>query len=302
LEKIGVVILNYLSWEKTINCVDSIIDTYEHPKKVLVVDNCSPNESADKLTAALAGKRYSEVSIVRTDKNGGFSYGNNYGIRHLAKSDPEIRHIILANNDVLFPEGSIQKLTEAFEEGVAITAPKILNVEMAATNNPWISKQPIKQFFGLHDQKKLISWDAIRENRDVYMVSGCCFMVDRSLFEEVGCFDENVFLYNEENIISKKVSDRGYRIIAVPDAPIIHDHGSTTGKNSMLVDREWLKSSLYFLNKYENKGMLTLSGVWLANTIKLSIKSVMGRYSSTKDYGKTVRETFAALRSNIKDA
>ena len=80
---IGIVILNFKTWEKTVECVDSIYKTYRESKRIVVVDNHSPNDSYTRLSAIYDNEEYKDVTVIKTERNGGFSYGNNYGFDYV---------------------------------------------------------------------------------------------------------------------------------------------------------------------------------------------------------------------------
>ena len=282
--KIGIVILNYNTWKKTVSCVNSIYETYHQPKEIVIVDNMSPNDSYDRLTTIFPKKDFPEISIVKTDKNGGFSYGNNYGFDYIVKCYPNISKIIITNNDIIFKEKAIEKLINAFlcSDNVVMTAPSVLNVFGERTNAPWKKKPTVLQQLGLKSTKGCsYSWSELSDNTPVYMVCGCCLMVDKILFTSVGRFDENVFLYNEENIFSKKFADFDLQIIYSPEAKIIHDHGSTTGNRNTFVDKEFVKSTLYYMKEYERLSTTQLQLIRIFYICRMLIKKILWRYDNS---------------------
>ena len=90
------------------------------------------------------------------------------------------------------------------------------------------------------------------------MGSGCCFMIDASLFQKIGCFDDRVFLYFEENILGIKLEKLQAWTYYEPAARVIHNHGAATEKASR--GKKYLRfySSEYFLLK-EYCGMNALT-------------------------------------------
>lgn len=290
---IGIVILNYKTWEKTVACVESIQQTYPYEKHIVIVDNMSPNESFEKLSSIFSSEKYMCVTVIKTDHNGGFSYGNNYGFDYVCNNFPEISKVVITNNDIIFKEDALSKLISAFSYSsrVVMTAPSICNVDGKQTNAPWKKKPSIMQDLGLKSITDCtFNWSEIKDNLPVYMVSGCCFAVDRVNFISVGRLDDGVFLYNEENIFSKKFADAGLQIIYCPNANIVHDHGSTTGNNNMFVDKEYVKSSLYFFGKYEGVSQFNLCIIKLFYIIRITIKLVLKRYSNTFGYRNAIFE------------
>lgn len=97
------VILHYQAEQETVNCINNIKEKVQSAKKIVVVDNASPNGSGEYLQ-----KRYdsdSEVEIVLLDKNLGFAKGNNWGFRVAKKYAPDF--VVVMNNDVLLEQEDI---------------------------------------------------------------------------------------------------------------------------------------------------------------------------------------------------
>lgn len=281
-EIIGVVILNYKTYEKTIFCIDSIIKTYFGKKEIVVVDNCSPNDSFKYLKAIYATTE--NITIVQTDKNGGFSYGNNYGFDYIIKHFPFISKVIITNNDILFKVGTIEQLLGAFEyfENVVMTAPSVYDVQGKWTNPPWKKKPTVMQEIGLKSfEGCAYKKSDLTDDLPVYMICGCCFVVDCRRFISVGRFDENVFLYNEENIFATKFAKNELKIVYCPNAEVIHDHGSTTGNSNIFVDKEYVKSTLYFMKYYENLPRFSIFFLKWFYVLRIVVKKIFGRYEDS---------------------
>ena len=121
------------------------------------------------------------------------------------------------------------------------------------------------------------------------MVSGCCFVVDVQKFISINKLDENVFLYNEENILASKIARTNYKVIAISEAFVIHDHGSSTGKNNVFVDQKYIESTLYYFKKYRLKNSIYIWTLRLALLLKMRIKSLFKKY---KDFSKADFNTF----------
>ncbi len=291
--KMGIVILNYKTWEKTISCVQSIIETYRGDKVIVIVDNKSPNESFEKLSKVYCTSDFEEVKVVQTDRNGGFSYGNNYGFRYIRDNFPEIEKIVITNNDIIFQTDAIRSMLDGFNtsKAVVMTAPKIYDIKGNATNVPWKKKPNLLQELYLADCSPCVyTWEELNDDVFAYMVSGCCFTVDKDLFASIGGLDENVFLYNEENIISKKIADAQLKIVYSPLAGVVHDHGSTTGNSTIFVDKEYAKSSLYFFEKYEEVTALQLMALKAFYILRITAKCLLGKYANRDGYLNGVRE------------
>src|SRR5665647_304787 len=103
---LGIVVLNYKTWDVTLKCVESIKETDNLPKKIFIIDNCSPNNSYEKL------KEYyyndAMIEIILANDNLGFAKGNNLGIDACIRAG--IKKAIITNNDIIFTKGSLVSL------------------------------------------------------------------------------------------------------------------------------------------------------------------------------------------------
>uniref|UniRef100_UPI0006D0DB42 glycosyltransferase n=1 Tax=Clostridium sp. NkU-1 TaxID=1095009 RepID=UPI0006D0DB42 len=105
---ISCIILNYNDAETTISLVNSLVN-YEILDSIVIVDNCSTDDSASRLQAIEAGK----VHFISSEKNGGYGYGNNQGIRY-AYGNLHATHVLIANPDVKVTEECIQAMKLPF--------------------------------------------------------------------------------------------------------------------------------------------------------------------------------------------
>lgn len=99
---ISFVILNYKTWQESVACAESILQTQSYGNyTIVIVDNGSKNESAEKLKEHFAGE--GRVSVVISEENVGFAKGNNLGITYARDQfDPDF--IVVANSDIIFEQ------------------------------------------------------------------------------------------------------------------------------------------------------------------------------------------------------
>ena len=85
-------------------------------------------------------------------------------------------------------------------------------------------------------------------------VSGCCLMVRMDFIQLIGFFDEQVFLYCEEAILSKQVEQAGLNMYYVANLQAIHRHIKSQKGNARKRFRAWISSRLYFERHYNYQG------------------------------------------------
>ena len=88
--------------------------------------------------------------------------------------------------------------------------------------------------------------------KEAKVISGCCFVVTRSLIECIGLMDENYFLYNEEDDLCRRARKAGKRICFYPDTSVQHLQGQSTHQKRYRkkVIIEAYRSNIYFYSKY----------------------------------------------------
>ncbi|WP_461206047.1 glycosyltransferase family 2 protein [Clostridium sp. DL1XJH146] len=275
---IGIVILNYNTWEITLECVLSIRKTLNIEYNIYIVDNNSLNDSFDYLM-----QNYSEcnnIKVIKNLDNGGFAKGNNIGIRAAIKD--KCKYILVTNNDVIFKENCIEELYNFIQNNsnTVIVGPRILTPEGDIQVSITYENKSLLEFMGISGIVSLEKYKKIHEEytsqitQKVYSVSGCCLMINATKFIKMGAFDEGTFLYNEESIFSFQANKLKYDIFYLPKAEVIHNHGTTIGKMNLFICAEFLKSSMYYWKKYYHIRVITLYLMWLYFTFKYLIKSV----------------------------
>ena len=253
----GIIILNYNTPKQTIECVNSIIKFEGNSVSIVVVDNCSTDDSYNILKEFCLN--FSNVLFVVTQKNGGYSYGNNYGTLYLHTG---IEEIVFINSDIVFQNDAITKMKNMLHKekknNVAIIGPEIYG------NHGQIARRKLRSIDYLLRIRPFCYFH-IRTSRNIKfnlqeskvfsgMVSGCCFMIKKSVFDIINGFDENVFLYSEEDIIAYKLDQINYKVAICDEAIVLHKHSESISKKGLAFRRKFsLLSPLYCLKVYEQK-------------------------------------------------
>lgn len=258
---ISCIILNYNDPETTIGLVNSIVN-YEILDSIVIVDNCSTDDSVSRLQALAGGK----VHVISTEKNGGYGYGNNHGIRY-AHGTLHASHVLIANPDVKVTEECIQAMKDSFLKisrlGIAAAVTRDGTGEV--TLSSWRLNGLLGDLLdtGLITRRIFAHWlndrpelkaDSEKE-RYVYVdaVLGSLFMADMNALMECGLYDEEVFLYYEEKILGFQLKKKGYGTILLLNQSYIHLHSVSINKNvkSILKKQAILhKSKLHYYKNY----------------------------------------------------
>lgn len=250
--KVLIVILNYGTYDLTINMVKQIIEVLEYDNyKIMVIDNCSPNESAKILAQYSKTLNY---IFLANGNNRGYAAGNNIGIRYGIANEFEYTWIL--NNDVVFHEKNIlmRLVSDAeMQDEIACVGPKIYSSK-GTPCAPYCRRQSLwNMTLGIFEDKKyrVSKIDYIGE---VYRIYGCCMLLKNKAMADVDCMDERTFLYGEEEILAERLIRKGYKTYYDSRVSITHMESTTirrTIKNVNKMQRdEAEKSREIYLKEY----------------------------------------------------
>lgn len=259
---IGMVIVNYNDYETTKRLLDNVKD-YKVLKEIVVVDNRSTDNSLEELRK-LKNKK---ITIIDSGENKGYSYALNVGCKYLIDKYKSL-NIVISNSDIIIEsELDIKDLNSYISTKNVIVGPTIIQGNDLNRGfkipSPW---QDIKQnivFFGKRVLAKELSYPDNYYHKDISKVdtvSGCFFMISSKHLEDMGYFDENVFLYYEENIMGIKTKKLGKNIIVCNNVDVIHDHSVSIDKSLKRIKKyDILKTSQeYFEKKYNGANKIEL--------------------------------------------
>lgn len=300
---LGIIVLNYNSWESTFKCVESIIFNCSLKYKIYIIDNGSTNNSYDILSRKYNNN--SKIEIINNKVNLGYAAGNNVGIRRAIQKG--IEYCIITNNDVLFKKNTIENLYNFIKEkdDAIIIGPKILDIYGNTQHSSRLSRiRRIDAYeIGRVLKQKHLDEKCGQEPHMVYSVSGSCFIIDTNKFNQIRAFDEKTFLYNEENILGEQISQSPYHVYFLPNAEIVHEHGASTGKINLFVCTEYIKSFLYYWKKYRNASNVNLFFIYNIYVAKITIKSfwVKELKNGNKKFRESTRNYLKELYSQDYD-
>lgn len=270
--KIAVLLLNYNSYKETLDISKRIVDDFCILwSDIIIVDNCSSDDSRKQLKQNIKlGYHYLE-----SDKNGGYSYGNNIGLRYAKKNG--YKFVWIVNSDIIINDKNyLNEMLDIFnkDNNIAVVNPDVYSLDGHLYNRD--SKRPT--FFdytlGLLNYKK--NGRRINDlggHAYVYRPQGCCMILDINKIDEVDYFDENTFLYYEENILAERLLKKGYKCSVCLKTSIIHNHSKTVRNN--IIKKKYIeinnRSFVYYLREYRQFNRLQIIICKIFNTIKLII-------------------------------
>ncbi len=242
LDNLTLVILTYKTGKEILdNCLSSI----DKNIKIIVVENSTYFENQKYFE-----DKYKNIKIILTEKNLGYAGGNNFGLNMV-----KTKYALIFNPDIICEKNffsSIQKYLDGK-----------LDFSIIGTS---FAEQSDYHTAGFFDNKKnLKEANFLNEFNlyDVDWVSGCSLLLNLNNFDDEKIFDENFFLFFEENDLCFRVKSKGGKIFMSTDLKITH-----LGFKSSLASLEKYKFefsklrnwhymwSFYYYHK-KNYGMIT---------------------------------------------
>lgn len=233
----ALVILNYNSYQQTSELVSHVVKCAEI-LIIVIVDNCSTDNSLADLQQL--ANRLTNVVLVQCDTNLGYAAGNNVGIRY-AEEHFAPDYLMIANPDVYFEEEVVSEAISVLDGNtlvqcgtVGLVAPRMASEALFRTSDAW--KLPTKKDMYLYNFMALRKWLHVLEYPKehfeekyslVDVLPGSLFICKADALRKVGYFDEDTFLYWEENILSYKLRENGYANVLMNHISYEHRHGTT---------------------------------------------------------------------------
>lgn len=260
--KTAIVILNYNDSENTIKFVNDIKE-YSTLDTIVVVDNNSTKENE---FIKLKNLQSDKIHVIKSDKNGGYAYGNNYGLKYIEKLGI-YDFVIISNPDVAVKEEAIKECVEFLKNNneAAIVTPRMHFVSGPARRAAW-KKRTIgidmasstrfteALFYPVFKKGEYSKKEYENNVLEVDVVAGAFFVAKFSILKKIGYFDENTFLFYEEDIIGDKVKKAGFKIYLLNDISFMHYDSQTIGKLMKTIKKIEIlfDSKIYYHKTYNN--------------------------------------------------
>lgn len=267
--KLCVVIVNYRTPQLTVNSLQSLLPEIKSVPltKVIVVDNNSEDDSLTIIEKAIATNHWQEsVSIIASNINGGFAYGNNLAIRSIIESGDIPKYFLLLNPDTIVKKNALQVLVKFMDNNlqVGIAGSRLENIDGTPQNSAFRFRTILSEIdsglrLGLIS-KILSQWVVAppisNENCQTDWVAGASMIIRYEVFKDIGLLDEGYFMYCEEMDFCLQAKKAGWSCWYIPESKIIHLVGKSSGvnqndRNPSRRPKYWFDSRRrYFLKNY----------------------------------------------------
>ena len=219
---VSIIIVNYNTINVLLGAICSIYRQVTELKfEIIVVDNNSKDNSL-----VILKEKYPDVIYVPLSENIGFGRANNKGVE-VARG----RNIFFLNPDTILINNAVKILSDFLDqnEGVGTVGAQLYNIDNT------LQKSFHMRYHGYIDVMKSL-FSIIKpqakikqfcEPKEVAAVCGAAMMISSKVIDVVGCFNPLFFMYAEETELCYRIKKKGYKIICLPDAKIMHLDGGS---------------------------------------------------------------------------
>lgn len=254
----SIIVLNYNNSKDTIDLVERV-SKYYYLDHVIIVDNNSSESQCHLLNKYIKNVKNKKIYFFKSTKNSGYASGNNVGLNILERDLKYEGVVVVMNPDVMILEEDLDRVVSRCQElPPTILAPKIIKGKSWWKFTSY--KNTILEDF-LHIKTNRDDNDMLQSNNELKQVdvlSGAILVANMSTWSEIGYFDENTFLYFEEEILQYKAHKMGVKSFLVCDSYYQHEGGTSTNTNNKknsfksILSHEWRvqKSREYYFSHY----------------------------------------------------
>ena len=292
-KKLSIVIVTYNSEKDIYDCIRSVFahNDIGEALEVIVVDNCSTDyEHMRSQLGAMFGDR---VTIIQNTDNLGYGQGNNVGIEQsqapiVAIMNPDVRLI-----EPMFAE--MIRLLEQDENNLLVGARQWYAPKVKAHSfHPLYTLPPLKRYV-------LTKWFVARDTflPTQMWLSGAFFFVKKAAFQEIGGFDERIFMYGEEADIQMRLSARfpEGKILYHPDVNYLHLAGERVFSGKTF--EQQVRSHMYVAEKNGIAPMLHLRNE--RRYLQYCLIGTFIRHPFNKTMHHTIEQSLAIVKQLIHE-
>ncbi|NWG29109.1 MAG: glycosyltransferase [Ignavibacteriaceae bacterium] len=252
---LSIIIVNYNVKEFLQNLLHSIEKaSLNISKEIIIIDNASDDGSVDVIK-----EKFPSVKLIENKFNAGFGRANNQGLA-IAKG----KYILFINPDCIVSEDTFDKMLLFFNEKpeCGLAGCKILNsdgtLQLACRRSfpgPWTSFTKVTGLSNLFPESKIFArynLTYLDENKtyEVDAVSGSFMMMRKEVYEKIGGFDEQFFMYGEDLDLCYRVQKAGYKVYYVHSTQIIHYKGESTKRSNLDETKLFYDAMHLFVKKH----------------------------------------------------
>ena len=285
---VSIVIVNFNGREFLSECLLTLLDTDYPNYEVVVVDNASTDGSFAEIELSFGSD--SRIKLVRNSENVGHSEGCNIGAR-IAKG----RYIVFLDSDTEFKaENWLWELVKVMENDGTVglaQAKLVLSEDKSRLDYVCVAVDALGTWAANYGSKE----EMLRGTFEILAASSGCCIIRREVFNQVGGFDADYFIYDDDTDLSLRARLLGYRILFVPSASVIHRGGVLRGVSGMSLYHSSKNRMRTVLKNYELRNVW-----WRFSVLSFFTFMVSVGFFAVKKHDEA-KATLRGLISPIKD-
>lgn len=275
MNRIAVVILNYKTPDLVLEGLASLRAELGPRDAVVVVDNQSGDGSLERIRAGIdaRGLTHLGVRLVQSPVNGGFSAGNNLGVRSVTAEA-----YLLLNSDAALRPGALERLWIALqaEPDVGLVGPRLVAPDGAEQRSCFRRHTPVSELLlaaktGPIDRALGRFLVTIPPDdpafADPEWVSFAAVLIRAEVFEQVGFLDDGFFMYYEDVDYCLRARAAGWAIRHEPRAEVVHLHAASSQLEALAKARRRRPRYYYAARRRYFDKTFGPGGALLANTL-----------------------------------
>lgn len=285
--KLSVIILNYNVRYFLELCLQSVVAATKNiNSEIIVVDNKSSDDSCQMVKT-----KFPEVKLIKNEENFGFSKGNNIGVKE-AKGE----YLCILNPDTVVSEQTFTKLLKYAENiyDLGIIGCQLIdgrgNFLPESKRNIPTHKVALKKILG--SGKSYYSNLKTEESGKVEVLVGAFMLLKAEIYNEVGGFDEDYFMYGEDIDFSYKVLKKGYQNYYNGQVSVIHFKGESTIKNRIYAKRFYGAMQLFYRKHFKANFLMN-------SLVYLGIKMASLLNSNTIEKHENIKGSLVISNRNL---
>ncbi len=245
---LSIIVLSFNSKDLTISCLSSLYLSYKEELEkdkfeIIVVDNASSDGSVEEISNYISDKK--GIRLIESRQNLGFGKGNNLGA-----DNAEGGILLFLNSDTEAIDRNLTKMADFLAKNpkIGILGPKIVNFDgspQSSAANFYGLLNLLIMLLGLEKRKSPLKIEKVD------WITGAATMVQKKTFEEIGRFDENIFMYMEDHELCFRAKKKGLDTYFFPEAVIKHKSAGSSNKSFAILNI--YKNILYFYQKHKSK-------------------------------------------------
>jgi GT2 family glycosyltransferase len=228
--KVAVILLNWNGEEDSLNCINAL-KKQTLPHTIIAVDNYSNDNFVETLE-----KKFSEIILLKNDRNKGFAGGVNTGIRYAIEKDFD--YVALINNDATPDPTWLSELLHPIAQQPTVQGPSlysnvgIVTGKLLKTDGTIDSTGDLYTSWGLAYPRGRNTADEGQYDvtEEVFGATGGASLYKTEMLKEIGLFDEDFFAYYEDVDISFRAQLAGWKVVYTPKAVAYHKVGASSSK------------------------------------------------------------------------